>query len=179
MFYYLKYLSIFFLGCETISILQWSNITFIRTSSNDLQYHDWDTLYIIRLLIVRRLFFFFYVLACLDVSNCLHNGMEVLLSYGYDINRFNTDLVILGSFYIISYIVGYYGLLRRTKQQPAYWFIYIYIYMNIDVDKSFILLNVYYMYYTHVYTYRLAFYPIISFIHLYTSSYSYASPNMI
>ncbi|XP_025203991.1 protein scarlet-like isoform X2 [Melanaphis sacchari] len=36
--YYLKYLSIFFLGCETLSILQWKNITFIRMLNNNLCY---------------------------------------------------------------------------------------------------------------------------------------------
>lgn len=85
--YYLKYFSIFFLGCETLSILQWRDITFIP---------------------------------CLDVDNCLRNGKEVLLSYGYDIDRFNTDIIILGSFYVLLYMLGYYGLLRRTKKQPAY-----------------------------------------------------------
>lgn len=61
-----------------------------------------------------------YYIACLDVDNCLRNGKEVLLSYGYDINRFNTDIIILGVFYVVSYMLGYYGLLRRTKKQPAY-----------------------------------------------------------
>lgn len=61
-----------------------------------------------------------FIIACLDVDNCLRNGKEVLLSYGYDINRFNTDIIILGVFYVVSYMLGYYGLLRRTKKQPAY-----------------------------------------------------------
>uniref|UniRef100_A0A2S2Q7P3 Protein scarlet n=1 Tax=Sipha flava TaxID=143950 RepID=A0A2S2Q7P3_9HEMI len=86
-FYYLKYFSIFFLGCETMLILQWRDISFIP---------------------------------CFNVNNCLRNGKEVLLSYGYDIDRFNTDLLLLVTFYILSYAFGYYGLLRRTKKQPAY-----------------------------------------------------------
>lgn len=61
-----------------------------------------------------------FIIACLNVDNCLRNGKEVLLSYGYDINRFNTDIIILGVFYVVSYMFGYYGLLKRTKKQPAY-----------------------------------------------------------
>jgi len=63
-----------------------------------------------------------FIVACsADVDHCLHDGKEVLLSYGYDINRFNMDIIILGAFYVVSYMLGYYGLLRRTKKQPAYW----------------------------------------------------------
>lgn len=61
-----------------------------------------------------------FFLACLDVKNCLHNGKEVLLSYGYDISHFDMDLIILGIIYFASYLFGYYGLLKRTKKQPAY-----------------------------------------------------------
>ncbi|XP_050436888.1 protein scarlet-like [Adelges cooleyi] len=57
---------------------------------------------------------------CLNINNCLHNGKEVLLSYGYDIDRLNVDLILLFVFYIVSYVLGYYGILRRTKKQPAY-----------------------------------------------------------
>lgn len=62
-----------------------------------------------------------YFLACFNVNNCLHNGKEVLLSYGYDIDRFDTDLIILAAIYIGSYVIGYYGLLKRIQKQPAYW----------------------------------------------------------
>ncbi|XP_050436668.1 protein scarlet-like [Adelges cooleyi] len=85
--YYLKYFSLFFLACESLSILQWRDSSFIP---------------------------------CLNLNNCLHNGKEVLLSYGYDIDRLYVDLISLFVFYIIAYVLGYYGILRRTKKQPAY-----------------------------------------------------------
>lgn len=70
-------------------------------------------------------------LACQDVDNCLHNGKEVLLNYGFDINRFNVDLIILGAFYIISYALGYYGLYKKIKKQPDYWM------ENIEINHFF------------------------------------------
>ncbi|VVC31663.1 AAA+ ATPase domain,P-loop containing nucleoside triphosphate hydrolase,ABC transporter, conserved site,ABC [Cinara cedri] len=86
--YYLKYFSLFYLGCETVSILQWQHITYIP---------------------------------CLDVNNdCLRDGKEVLMNYGYNSDRFYLDLIILVLFYFTLYAFGYYGLLRRIKKQPAY-----------------------------------------------------------
>ncbi|XP_050533547.1 protein scarlet-like isoform X2 [Daktulosphaira vitifoliae] len=81
-----KNFSLFFLGCEALSILHWQEIPFIPCFKDD----------------------------------CLRNGKEVLLSYGYNIHRFELDLIILLLFYLSFNVLGYYGVLLRAKKQPAY-----------------------------------------------------------
>lgn len=60
-------------------------------------------------------------LACTDDSNCLSDGKEVLIKYGYISTELNFNLLILASIGIIANILSYFGILRKMKKQPAYW----------------------------------------------------------
>jgi len=83
----LRYLSLFFLGCETVSSLFWERIK---------------------------------SLPCIDVANCLNNGKSVLIKYGFVSDDLYFDLSTLLAFCVVANILGYFGVLKRMKKQPAY-----------------------------------------------------------
>ncbi|XP_001942858.2 protein scarlet [Acyrthosiphon pisum] len=85
--YSLRYLSLFFLGCETVSSLFWERIK---------------------------------SLPCTDVANCLDNGKAVLNNYGFVSSDLYFDITILLTFCLLANILGYFGVLKRMKKQPAY-----------------------------------------------------------
>ncbi|XP_025410362.1 protein scarlet-like [Sipha flava] len=85
--YIIRYFSLFYLGCETISTLFWSKIKF---------------------------------LPCTDVSNCLDSGEAVLNKYGYASDDFYLDLIILILFIVVGNVLGFFGVLNKLKEQPAY-----------------------------------------------------------
>lgn len=60
-------------------------------------------------------------LACVDVDNCLDSGEAVLNKYGFKSKHIYTDLTVLLVFSFSANVLGYVGLLRRTKKRPAYW----------------------------------------------------------
>ncbi|CAI6363772.1 unnamed protein product [Macrosiphum euphorbiae] len=85
--YSLRYVSLFFLGCETVSSLFWERIK---------------------------------SLPCTDVANCLDNGKAVLNNYGFVSSNLYFDITILLTFCLLANILGYFGVLKRMKKQPAY-----------------------------------------------------------
>lgn len=62
----------------------------------------------------------FVFLACTDVANCLNNGKSVLNKYGFVSDDLYFDLLILLAFCVVANILGYFGILKRMKKQPAY-----------------------------------------------------------
>lgn len=106
----LRYLSLFFLGCETVTTLFWNDIKsirkFIRFNFTCLQCLDSH--------------FNFPFLACIDVANCLDNGKSVLFKYGFVSENFSFDLIVLLVISFLAIVFGYFGILRRMKKQPAY-----------------------------------------------------------
>lgn len=64
--------------------------------------------------------FFFVFIACTDIANCLNSGKEVLMKYGFVSNNLYFDLTVLLLFSVVANILGYIGILRRMKKQPAY-----------------------------------------------------------
>lgn len=62
----------------------------------------------------------FVLSACNDVENCLNSGQAVLNKYGYISSALYLDLTILISFSILANVLGYIGVLRKMKKQPAY-----------------------------------------------------------
>ncbi|KAF0761523.1 protein scarlet-like [Aphis craccivora] len=85
--YSLRYLSLFFLGCETVSTLFWERIT---------------------------------SLPCTDIANCLDNGKAVLNKYGFISSDLYFDIMTLLLFCLLANILGYFGVLKKMKIQPAY-----------------------------------------------------------
>lgn len=63
---------------------------------------------------------FYLIIACVDPDNCLDSGQAVLNKYGYIIEEFNCDLIIMVSFSVIATVVCYFGVLTKLKKQPAY-----------------------------------------------------------
>lgn len=71
-----------------------------------------------RLILIFQLFYIF--IACTDVANCLDNGKAVLNNYGFVSSNLYFDITILLTFCLLANILGYFGVLKRMKKQPAY-----------------------------------------------------------
>jgi len=59
-------------------------------------------------------------IACIDVANCLDNGKAVLNKYGFVGENLNFDLMLLLLFSLLANILGYIGVLKKMRKQPAY-----------------------------------------------------------
>lgn len=64
--------------------------------------------------------FFLHFSACIDATNCLDSGEAVLNNYGYASDDLYLDLTILVLFIVIANVLGFVGVLKKLKEQPAY-----------------------------------------------------------
>jgi len=63
---------------------------------------------------------FYVFIACIDITNCLDSGKAVLRKYGFISSELYSDMVILAVIGILANIMGYFGVLKKMKKQPAY-----------------------------------------------------------
>lgn len=110
----LKYLTLFFYGCEIMSSLFWINMKSIRKYLNLIECFAPLTF------LTRNLMMIWIFVANTDADHDLDSGETVLNDMGFYSKNIHFDLMILLSFSLFSFTLGYVGVFKKTGAQAVY-----------------------------------------------------------